>query len=120
MGFFDFFRRSSRSRTSNVQLTDDSVTHERADGAREALRWDELEEVGIVTTSDGPFAEDVFWLLLGPSRRSGCAIPASALGMDELLARLQGLPNFDNEAVIRAMGSTTDARFQCWTKRPSL
>jgi hypothetical protein len=116
MGLFDFFRRSSKSRTHSIYLTDECVTHERADGTRETLRWDQLEEVGIVTTADGPFTEDVYWVLLGPDRRTGCAIPAFASGMDQLIARLQQLPDFDNDAVIRAMGSTTEARFQCWTK----
>ncbi len=116
MGLFDLFRRSSRPQGSSVQFTDDSITHVRPDGKVETVRWDQLEEVGIVTTGDGPFAEDVFWMLLGPDRRTGCAIPASATGMDTLLPRLQSLPNFDNEALIRAMGSTTDARFPCWKR----
>jgi len=116
MGLFDLFRRSSRPQTSSVQLTDDSITHVRPDGKVETLGWDQLEEVLIVTTGDGPFAEDLFWMLLGPDRRSGCAIPGSATGMDSLLSRLQSLPDFDNDAVIRAMGSTRDARFPCWKR----
>ncbi len=117
MGLFDFLRRSSKQSASGVLFTDDSITHVRPDGKVENLPWDQLEEVSIVTTGDGPFAEDVFWVLLAPDRRTGCAIPASATGMDALLRRLQSLPSFDNEALIRAMGSTIDARFQCWTKR---
>lgn len=117
MGLFDFFRRSSKTGTHRIQLNDACVTYQRADGTRETMRWDELEEVGIVTTADGPFAEDVYWVLLGPDRRTGCAIPACASGMDQLIARLQQLPDFDNDAVIRAMGSTSEARFECWTNR---
>ena len=117
MGLFALFRRSSRLQGSSVQFTDDTITHLRPDGKIETVRWDQLDEVGVVTTGDGPFAEDVFWMLLGPGRRARCAIPASAIGMDTLLARLQSLPDFDNEALIRAMGSTTDARFSCW-RRP--
>ena len=116
MGLLDLFRRSSRPQVSSVQFTDDAITHVRPGGKVETLRWDQLEEVGIVTTGDGPFAEDVFWMLLGPDRRTGCAIPASVTGMESLLSRLQRLPIFDNEALICAMGSTTNARFPCWKR----
>lgn len=115
MGFFDRFRRA-KPRVAEVRFTDESITHIRHDGKTETLRWDQLEEVGILTTSDGPHADDVFWVLLGPGRTSGCGIASSATGMDALLARLQRLPGFDNEAVVRAMGSATNARFVCWRK----
>ena len=36
--------------------------------------------------------------------------------MNELLSRLQQLPGFDNEAVIKAMGSTNNAKFLCWKR----
>jgi hypothetical protein len=36
--------------------------------------------------------------------------------MKELLVRLQQLPGFDNGVVIKAMGSTGDARFVCWKR----
>ena len=58
---------------------------------------------------------DVFWVLHGLNR--GCAIPQGATGEKELLERLQKLPNFDNGAVIEAMGCTSDRRFLCWEKR---
>jgi len=36
--------------------------------------------------------------------------------MNELLVRLQQLPGFNNEAVIKAMGSTTHNKFVCWKR----
>ena len=83
-------------------------------GETETVRWDDLQEVGIVTTDEGPAAEDVFWILLGANGR--CAVPGGADGMKELLARLQQLPGFDNGAVIKAMGSTANANFLCWKR----
>ena len=83
-------------------------------GETETVRWDDLQEVGIVTTDEGPVKEDVFWILLGANGR--CAVPGAAEGMKELLDRLQKLPGFDNESVIRAMGSTENAKFVCWKR----
>jgi hypothetical protein len=56
----------------------------------------------------------VYWLLRG--KTGGCAVGSEAEGMDGLLERLQQLPGFDNEAVIRAMGSTENATFVCWRR----
>jgi hypothetical protein len=133
MGFFDVFRKKSQ-RTSpaskgevhagsgdarpvdRVEFDDERVVHHRSDGNVEAVAWAELEEVGILTTDDGPFAEDVFWMLLASGGHSGCAIPSDADGMKLLLGKLQALPGFDNGKVIEAMGSAVDARFVCWRR----
>ena len=43
-------------------------------------------------------------------------IPNGAVGAERLLTALSALPGFDNDAVIRAMGSTADAVFLIWRK----
>ena len=98
-----------------VHLTDEEVVCERPDGLIERVRWDDLQRVEVLTTNDGPFAPDVFWMLFGTS--GGCAVPQGATGDRELLHRLHALPGFDNESFIRAMGSTENARFPCWRKK---
>jgi len=80
------------------------------------VRWDDLGEVSIITTSDGPWAEDVYWLLVASDGKSGCAVPQGAEGSQALLEALQKLPGFDNAAVMAAMGSATEAKFICWRR----
>jgi hypothetical protein len=122
MGIFNFFRKKSASTHSaapdgnGVDFDEEHVVHRRPDGKVERISWTELTEVGILTTDDGPFEEDVIWMLLDSSRGSGCAIPSGAKGMDRLLKKLQELPDFDNEQVVLAMGSVVDARFVCWRR----
>jgi hypothetical protein len=84
------------------------------DGRTESISWDELQEVVIVTTDEGPFVDDVFWVLTGAEK--GCAVPSEAEGAQALLSRLQTLPGFRNEAVILAMSSAVNARFPCWRR----
>lgn len=98
-----------------VSVTDEGVSCARASGLVESVTWAELQEVAIVTTDEGPFALDVLWLLVGD--KGGCVVPQGATGEDELLAKLQSLAGFDNDAVIEAMGSTTNRKFVCWEKR---
>lgn len=95
-----------------VCISDDGVTRDLGGGKREHVAWADLQAVEIITTAGGPYAEDVFWVLSGSE--GGCLVPGSDPGISGLLERVQALPGFDNEQVIRAMGSTGDARFPCW------
>ena len=97
-----------------IQIDDRGVRRV-GDGTLEQVAWDDLQEVSIAMSADGPFADDVFFVLVGQEGR-GCVVPQTAAESDQLLERLQRLPGFDNEAVIRAMGSVEDARFVCWRR----
>jgi hypothetical protein len=116
MWLFDFFRRRTRStpQRATVSFDDESVTCRRPNGLVEVVRWADLNAVFIHTTDAGPFIDDVFWVLAGGE--SGCVVPSEAEGMDQLLKRLQQLPNFDNSAVIEAMSSTENREFLCWQR----
>lgn len=97
-----------------IQLSETGVSCNRPDGTVESVRWDDLQKVEVLTNSDGPLLPDVFWLLHGTEK--GCCIPQGAAGDVELLARLQKLPGFNNQAFIESMGSTQEALFVCWQK----
>lgn len=73
----------------------------------------ELASVRIVTTAEGPFVPDVFWVL-EPRKGAPLVVPQEAPEFDRLLARLQALPEFDNEAILRAMCCTEVGAFICW------
>jgi len=117
MSIFSFFRREKPKTPDRVTFTGDAVTRVRPDGVEETIRWDDLHEVGILTTDEGPWQEDVFFLLVASDGKSGCAAPQSSDGSKQLLERLQQLPGFDNDAVIKAMGSTSNAKFVCWKRQ---
>ena len=91
------------------------VAYTAPDGIARRVAWSDLQGVEIATDDSGPFAEDVFWVLHGPD--ATLVIPQSAGGSDALLARLQQLPGFDNQAVIAAMSSVSTNRFLCWERR---
>ena len=83
-------------------------------GASRRVAWADLRAVELVVTAGGPFAEDVFWVLRGTG--PPLLIPQSANGSEGLLARLQELSGFDNQAVIAAMASVGNERFLCWAR----
>ncbi len=95
-----------------VELTEDGVIYHQSDGVSRTVLWDELQAVLLQTTDEGPFAEDVWWILVDDDGH--CVIPQGASGEAELLVQLQHLPGFDNDAVIAAMGSVENKQFVCW------
>ena len=93
---------------------DESGVRRWLDGAViEAVRWDALATVAILTTSSGPVVDDVFWLL-GGDGGTGVVVP-SEHAPDGFTQRLQELPGFDNEALIEAMLCAEDKLFSCWS-----
>ena len=105
-------------RNETVEFDEIKITRTMRDGKQETLQWSELREIAIITTDEGPFVDDVFWVLSGTD--TGCLVPSEADGAKELLMYLQKLPGFNNEAVIHAMGSTENAKFVCWSKQNGL
>jgi hypothetical protein len=99
-----------------VQVDESGVL--RVEGSvREQIHWNDITEIRIITTNEGPYREDVFVVLAGASG-SGCAIPHDAAVRTKLLEELQTrFPSLDNEMVIKAMGSTSNNNFLVW-KRP--
>lgn len=100
---------------AGVEINDTYVRRTLANGRVEEVAWTELAEVRIITTADGPFAEDVFFVLIGATGK-GCVVPHSAADT-AFLARLQALPGFDNDKVIEAMVSVADRQLLVW-RRP--
>jgi hypothetical protein len=112
---FEFLKRKPVERISAVYVDNLGVRRDLGNGKREEVAWKDLVEVQIVTTGEGPYVEDVFYVLVGANGR-GCVVPQGAPECNALLERLQSLPNFDNGKVIEAMGSAENARFVCWKK----
>lgn len=80
------------------------------DGHRVA--WDNVRSIGIRTTPDGPYAEDVFWMF---ELDDGLIeLPGSAIGSEELRVMQTILGGFNDERVIMAMGSTDSRVFRVW------
>jgi hypothetical protein len=97
-------------------IVDETGVVRRWSGGREAVRWEALARVEIVTTDDGPFAEDFFWILADRDGLSGVCIGGADAESVQLLRVLgDRLPGLDHEAVVLACGSCTPARFVVWS-----
>lgn len=78
------------------------------------LEINDLDEIGIETTDQGPFAEDLFWILKqGPIRlRVGDPHPV----FRQLMDSFGSLQDFDWETFADAMSCLENQYFPCWTR----
>ena len=97
-----------------VSVSGEEITNKRPDGVIERVPVQDVKEVAIETNSSGPWGTDVWWLITGATPDARCAYPGGATGEQAMLQWFHGLPGFDDNAVITAMGSTSNARFVCW------
>lgn len=79
------------------------------------MALDALIAVDIVTTDQGPLVDDLFWVLSDEFGKM-VSIPGGARDAGQLLDALGALRGFDHLAVITAMGSTDNARFEIWRR----
>ena len=103
------------STSSGITVDDDGVRRLLADGTEESVTWADLAEVAIRTTPEGPWKEDVFFLLVRAGG-GGCAVPAGDPSADDLMNRLQSMTGFDNDAFVEAMTTTEDGLFVVWQR----
>jgi hypothetical protein len=95
-------------------ITTDEIACEHPKRKREAIRWEDVNRIWYLTTSDGPRLPDEWVLLEGEN--GGCSFPTEVSNIsafwDELKVRF---PGFDYQPIIR--GGTDDAKHLCWERQ---
>jgi hypothetical protein len=105
----------SPRRRENVQVDDKGVIVVTNKGRDEVL-WADVTRARIITTSAGPWGEDV-WFVLEGREGKGCIVPHDAVVRTRLLQEMQTrLPGIDDRNVIEAMGSTSGNTFIIYTR----
>jgi hypothetical protein len=84
-------------------------------GSDETMRWTEVRKISILTTDEGPQLSDVFINL--EAENSKLVIPQDARDNDAFIASLLKIDGFDISAFTKAITSTENAEFTCWTGR---
>jgi hypothetical protein len=119
--FADWFQRRREQQGAAavvVRFDEQRITATYRSGDTESIDWTEVQCIAIETNDSGPWGDDVWWVLEGDAEKR-CAYPQGADGETEALAEYpQRFAGFSHEAVIAAMGSTSNARFVCWSRTP--
>jgi len=94
-----------------VRIFDGDVSVKAPDGAETRISLAQVGEIAVETNDSGPGGADVWWRFFDADGRAICRFPGGATGESAALRVFQTLPGFDNDALIEAMGSTSNRRF---------
>lgn len=112
-------RREHAASTVELRVDDDAVSRTMADGRQEAVRWDELVEIEVFTTSIGVHREDGVVLVLSGGQERGCLVPSRLAVEHGVIPRIHALPGFDGRRLVAAMERPPPSRTICWTRSPT-
>ena len=96
-----------------IEVGEEAIILETKDEEKTSYLFENLTKVSIIATDEGPFLDDTFWLMMF---KIIIMIPQGVTGEEKLLERLQQLPDFDNDAVIKAMACSENDAFHVWEK----
>lgn len=105
-----FFKSSSNVQQDEVECAGGYVTY-----GGGIVDLDDLSRLDVVSSSDGPFERNIFWILTTESGGS-LRIPTEAGGAEELTKAFSALPSFQVERVVDAMSSARNVVFQIWPR----
>src|SRR6478609_8776471 len=92
-----------------VTITDELVKVVHPNGKTEVILWNDIEQIKLINTDEGPFVPDVWLALLGES--SGCLIPQGAKGFEIVYEIISKYENFDFNNFIKSMACSDNEEF---------
>jgi len=111
--FAMWFTKGKQPDRFSVLVSDHDLACKHPKRPVELITWDAVDEIRLVTTSDGPCLPDKWLCFVG--REEGCSVPWEAEGFDKLLDVIkQRFPGFDYESFIQT--GTDDAQTTLWRK----
>ncbi len=119
MGLFDLFHIKKEKPIQpedhyRVAIADECVEVTYPGGQKDKLNWNDIQEIQMINTDEGPFLPDVFLILI--SEKEKCMIPQGAKGFDEVYEIVSKYENFNFENFIKSMQCTDNAVFVLWEK----
>jgi len=122
MGLFDVFGKIFKGKgvphqpevAYKVTITEQGVQVEHPQRKTESIRWQDIDEVRLINTDEGPWLPDVWLALIG--QETGCLIPQGAKGYDEVYDIVSQYEGFNFENVMKSMCCTSNEQFELWKK----
>lgn len=119
MGLFNkLFKRRKRMEAEdfyNLTLTENYLRIEHPKLETQQLYWNDIQEIKLINTDEGPWLPDVWLSLANGDNR--CLIPQGAVGYDEIYERVSKYEEFNFENVIQSMTCTDNQEFLLWTRK---
>lgn len=97
-----------------VELTEKSIIVTHPSRPTEQIDWNEIEEIKLANTDEGPLLPDVWLILMGHGKR--CSIPQGSEGWGKVYNIVSKYEKFNFENVVKSGNCTGNQIFQLWTK----
>ncbi|WP_300668667.1 hypothetical protein [Desulfoluna sp.] len=95
----------------HVVITPYELACEHAIRKREAVPWEEIHEIVLITAFEGPMIPSFWLIFVGEGK--GCSIPTEAKGFQQLWDQIETrFPGFDVQAVLKP--ETDKAKKSVW------
>ena len=88
------------------------VTHPKRE--TEQIDWNEIEEIKLINTDEGPLLPDVWLILMGNGK--GCSIPQGSDGWNRVYDKVSKYDGFNFENVIKSASCADNEIFELWNK----
>lgn len=98
-----------------VELTEKSIIVAHPQKPVEQIDWDEIQEIKLENTDEGPFLPDVWLVLTGNGKK--CSIPQGLHGLQKVYDIVSKYNGFDFGNVIKSAGCTSNQIFELWKKQ---
>lgn len=96
-------------------ITKDYISVEHPKRATELIRWEEIEEIFLINTDEGPFMPDIWLILSGKGK--GCSLPQGSEGFERVYDIVSKYSEFNFESFIESMSCTESKQFILWQKK---
>jgi hypothetical protein len=97
-----------------VEITDLDIKVTHPKRPVEIIQWNEIEEIKLINTDEGPFLPDVWLVLIGNGK--GCSIPQGSKGWEDVYDIVSKYKEFNFENVIKSASCTENQTFELWKK----
>lgn len=99
----------------DIIITDKHLTVEHPERKTERINWNDIDEIAIITTDEGPFLPDVWLVLIG--KDGGCSLPQGAPKYEDVFNVISTYEGFNFEEYIQSASCTQHARFELWKRK---
>lgn len=99
---------------NSIAFDSEKILSRQASGSEKIILWDKMTSIKIITTNQGPYKNDVFWVI--ESKNDRIVFSMGTEGEEAFLSKAQKLEGFNNKVFIDAMSCADNNEFYCWQK----
>ncbi|GEM_PF-1970481 len=111
------FRRQVEENTPVFELTEEGALFGYPHELKQELTWEKVTKIEILTSSEGPWSEDLWWAIFQEGMEEPALIPNCTKNITAIFEVLETRFNgVSMENIQKAMGSTSNAQFLIWQK----